>query len=93
MSTTTEARCDCCDGPDGLGFYHFDTVAQLRRFLDTPDHETHVDIDVADVPGEPYGMVFVTAGEAEAWLDQYVEMMAAVFAAEYGRAPTHDLLA
>lgn len=70
---TNEARCSCCDGPDGLGFYHLPNPEQLRRFLDTPGHETNVDIDVADIPGEPYGMAFVSAGEAEAWLEEYDE--------------------
>lgn len=78
MAATTERPCDCCDTPA----YHFDTLTQLRRFLDTPGHETAIDIDVADVPGEPWGMVFVTAGEAEAWLDEYVEMLAAECSAE-----------
>jgi acyl transferase domain-containing protein len=86
MLATHERACDCCD----IAAYHFDTLAQLRRFL-ASDHPTHVNIDVADVPGEPYGMVFVTAGEAEAWLAEHDERVARELAAEgalerYGRS-------
>lgn len=68
-----EARCTCCTGHDGLGIHHFDTVDQLRRFLDTPGREEVCEIDVANVVDQPWGLAFVTAGEAEAWLEEHDE--------------------
>lgn len=64
-------RCDCCDGPDGRGIYHFANVHALRAFLAEPDHERGAECDIADIPGWPYGLTFVTTGEAEAWLDEW----------------------
>lgn len=85
MSTlaTHERRCDCCsEGPGGLGFWHFDTLAQLRCWLDDPGREEGIDIDVADIPGIPFAMAFVSAGEAAAWLAEYDEQMAEELAME-----------
>lgn len=67
-----DLRCGCCDGHDGLGIHHFATVDDLRAWLAT-DHETVCDITIETVPDEPYGMEFVTAGEAAAWLDDHDE--------------------
>lgn len=76
-----DARCTCCDGHDGLGIHHFENVDQLRAFL-AVDHEMVCDIDVANVPDEPWGVEFVTAGEAAAWLDEYDDLVTA--AGAYG---------
>lgn len=80
------ARCTCCDGHDGLGIWHFDTVDQLRAWL-AGDHEQVCDITVETVPDEPYGMEFVTAGEAAAWLEEFDERERAECALEHVRAP------
>lgn len=68
-----ERRCDCCDGHDMLGIWHFTNPDHLRRWLATA-HEETCEITVECVPGEPWALEFFSAVDAEAWLDAFDEM-------------------
>jgi len=64
-----ELRCLCCDGPDGAGIWHFDSVAALRRGLD--DFLPKVPEDPCDVEtGDPLysPLAFDSFQDADAWL-------------------------
>lgn len=85
LAPTPEAACDCCDGVDGFGIYHFTNPDHLRRWLALPGREEHREITVECVPGEPWALEFVTATDAEAWLEAFDAMERAELA--YERRP------
>lgn len=63
---TVLRRCECCDGPDGFGFYHVRGDYALRRFV--RQHTGSMAIAYETGSGRSIAE-FDSVADAEAWLD------------------------
>lgn len=66
--STPPRRCDCCDGPDDLGYHHVVGVDALRAAL-AAGLDGPIDVEYGKVRWDQ----FDNAVEAEQWLDEWDE--------------------